>query len=220
MAEAADYPYWIGRPIEVPKSRPIEFAGSADVGLELNQWPVNHVVKCLVFYHVDDPVELRERQERQLLRLFEACRATRHELLLEVIAPEEAQVDDNCTAQSVRRLYDIGILPDWWKLEPTSSAAAWQNIVDVIEERDPLCRGVVVLGLSAPMPELVASLETAARFPSIKGFAVGRTIFHDVAKEWLANESSDEQAIAAMASRLSTLVKAWRSARIGAEQAA
>ncbi len=50
LAKAADYPYWIGRPIEVPKSRPIAFEGGADVGLELAQWPVNHVVKCLSFY--------------------------------------------------------------------------------------------------------------------------------------------------------------------------
>ena len=32
LAAAADRPYWIGRPIEVPKSRPLEFEGAADVG--------------------------------------------------------------------------------------------------------------------------------------------------------------------------------------------
>ena len=45
-----------------------------------------HVVKCLVRYHPDDPEMLRRGRSAQLLCLLSACRATRHELLLEVIA--------------------------------------------------------------------------------------------------------------------------------------
>src|SRR6185436_9273814 len=82
LEAAADLPYWIGRPIEMPQSCPLEFdAVSHDVGAEIAQWPLNHTVKCLVHYHPDDPSDLRERQERQIQRLFDACRATRHELL-------------------------------------------------------------------------------------------------------------------------------------------
>ena len=220
LSAAADHPYWIGRPIEAPRSRPLAFDGGADVGLELAQWPANHVVKCLAFYSADDPLDLRERQERQLLRLFDACRRTGHELLLEIIGPEDTPADAQGTAKSLRRLYEIGIRPDWWKLEPTVDAGAWENIAAVIEECDPYCRGVVLLGLSAPVPDLIESLRSAAPFSKIKGFAVGRTIFHDVAKQWLVGEVSDEQAIETMAERLSALVKAWRAARAGIEEAA
>src|SRR5262249_31113431 len=76
LALAADRPYWIGRPIEIPRSRPLDFEASADVATELVEWPANQVVKCLVHYHPDDEPELRESQERQLLRLFDACRKT------------------------------------------------------------------------------------------------------------------------------------------------
>jgi 5-dehydro-2-deoxygluconokinase len=69
LSEAADLPYWIGRPIEIPQSRPLEFEGCADVAAEISSWPLNHVVKCLVIYHPDDPAELRGRQERQLKRV-------------------------------------------------------------------------------------------------------------------------------------------------------
>jgi len=157
LATAADHPYWIGRPIEAPKSRPLEFECSADVATELAQWPLKHVVKCLVFYHPDDPSELRERQERQLLRLFDACRKTRHELLLEVIMPPESRVETTTIARAMRRLYAIGLRPDWWKLEPIADPAAWREIEAVVTQEDPLCRGVLVLGLSAPEPELIAS---------------------------------------------------------------
>jgi 5-dehydro-2-deoxygluconokinase len=220
LAAAADRPYWIGRPIEVPRSRPLEFDGGADVGIELGRWPTNHVVKCLAFYEADDPADLRERQERQLLRLFDACRQTGHELLLEIIAPEDPPANEDSTARALERLYDIGIMPDWWKLEPSASAAAWKSIVDVITERDPYCRGVVLLGLSAPIPDLIASFEAAAPFRLIKGFAVGRTIFHDVARDWLSGQIDDGEAVQLMADRLATLVDAWRTARAGVEQAA
>jgi 5-dehydro-2-deoxygluconokinase len=213
LVEAADHDFWIGRPIEVPRSRPLEFEGAGDVGLELTRWPATHVVKCLVFYHPDDPVDLRERQERQLLRLFAACRETGHELLLEVLGPAETALDGASAAKAIERLYEIGVKPDWWKLEPASDPAAWQQIAAVIERRDPLCRGVVLLGLSAPIDELIASFETAAAFPIIKGFAVGRSIFHDVALQWLSGQVSDDEARSAMTSRLVELVDAWRAAR-------
>ena len=220
LAKAADYPYWIGRPIELPKSRPLEFECSADVATELAQWPLNHVVKCLAFYHPDDEPALRERQERQVRRLFDACRKTRHELLLEIIAPAGMGVDSQTIARAIRRFYDLGVKPDWWKLEPTDDPAAWANIEAAILERDPLCRGVVLLGLSAPQEELLASFKVAAKVGVVKGFAVGRTIFYDVARAWLAGEMDDEAAVRALSDRLSVLVDAWREARRSVEKAA
>ncbi len=219
LADLADRPYWIGRPIEVPRSRPIEFEGNDDVGIELSSWPVTHVVKCLASYHPDDPAELRERQERQLLRLFSACRGSGHELLLEIIPPSDLPIDNGTIARAMERLYDIGVRPDWWKLESCSGEAAWDNIVGVIQSHDPLCRGILILGLSAPIPDLIASFAAAARFPMIKGFAVGRSIFHDVATDWLSDRIDDKAAVEAMGSRLSSLVEGWRAARAACETA-
>jgi 5-dehydro-2-deoxygluconokinase len=145
--------------------------------------------------------------------LFSACRQTGHELLLEIIPPSHQTVDDQTTARALARLYDLGIRPDWWKLEPSSDKAAWENIVAVVEERDPLCRGILMLGLSAPIPDLIASFAAAAPFPMIKGFAVGRSIFHDVATDWLSDRIDDGKAVETMAMRLSSLVQGWRSAR-------
>jgi 5-dehydro-2-deoxygluconokinase len=220
LAQAAATPYWIGRPIELPKSRPLEFEGSRDVAAEIASWPLNHVVKCLVFTHPDDPRELQDRQERQLLRLFDACRATRHELLIEVIAPNERTLDEHTISRAMERLYEVGVKPDWWKLEPTREAATWRNIEAVIARHDPYCRGVVLLGLSAPIPDLIASFDAAAPVPIIKGFAVGRTIFAEAARDWLTGVIDDEEAVNDMASRLALLVKAWRACRHKVEQAA
>ncbi|HWY96213.1 MAG TPA: 5-dehydro-2-deoxygluconokinase, partial [Steroidobacteraceae bacterium] len=213
LAQAANHSYWIGRPIEVPRSRPLEFESSADVASELLTWPLNHVVKCLVLYHPDDEPDLRARQERQLLRLFDACRNTRHELLVEIIVPGGMPFDTHTAARAITRIYEIGVRPDWWKLEPSAHLATWKNIESAISRGDPYCRGVVILGLSAPHDQLVGYFATAAPCKVVKGFAVGRTIFNEVAREWFRGRMSDEAAVKGMAERLAALVSAWRQAR-------
>ena len=213
LEAAADHPYWIGRPIEVPGSRPLLFEGSPDVGMTLRDWPTNHVVKCLVFYHPDDDAEMRARQDRQLLRLFDACRRTRHEFLLEIIASKHGPVDSGTIASVIDHVYSLGIYPDWWKLEPTTDAAAWAASEAAILRHDPLCRGIVLLGLSAPRDEVLAGIVAAAPFSLVKGFAVGRTIFHDVAQQWLTGAIDDEAAMTALGENLRVLADGWRAAR-------
>jgi 5-dehydro-2-deoxygluconokinase len=213
LSEAADLPYWVGRPIEMPKSRPLEFEGSADVAAEISTWPLNQVVKCLVTYHPDDLTDLRDRQDRQLRRLFDACRKWNHELLLEIILPREMPRNSRTTARALSRIYALDVRPDWWKLPPSGDAADWQAIQDTIIQEDPLCRGVLLLGLSAPEAELTASFATVAPFGIVKGFAIGRTIFHDVAGAWFAGLMSDSAACEAMASKFSRLANAWQGAR-------
>jgi 5-dehydro-2-deoxygluconokinase len=213
LSEAADLPHWVGRPIEIPKSRPLEFEGSADVSAELSSWPLNQVVKCLVSYHPDDPADLKARQDRQLRRLFDACRKTRHELLLEIILPPEMPVDSQTMARALSRIYALDVRPDWWKLPPIGSAAHWQAIQDTIGHEDPLCRGVLLLGLAEPEAELIACFATAAPFAIVKGFAIGRTIFQEVARAWFAGAMSDAAALKAMAANFSRLANAWHRAR-------
>jgi 5-dehydro-2-deoxygluconokinase len=213
LERAADHPYWLGRPIEQSGSRPLLFDGAADVGSTLRSWPQNQVVKCLVRYHPDDPPALQQQQERQLRRLFSACRETRHELLLEVIASPYGRIERDTTARVLERVYDLGIRPDWWKLEPSEQPEAWAAIEETIQRRDPLCRGVLVLGLAAAAESLAAAFQAAAPFALVRGFAVGRTIFAEPARRRLAGEIGDTEAVAALARNLQGVVAAWRRAR-------
>ena len=209
----ADYPYWIGRPIEQPGSRPVEFEGSADVASELNEWPLNHVVKCLTFYHPDDEENLKILQDQQILRLFDACRKTRHELLLEIVCSRDGPVNAGTVSTVMQRIYDLGVFPDWWKLEPDSNSATWDNIGSVIEKNDPHCRGVMLLGLAGDPDDIMTSFAAAAHCSSVKGFAVGRTIFADVAREWLTGNISDNDAVEQLKRNFQQLVDAWGNLR-------
>ncbi|PBB64936.1 5-dehydro-2-deoxygluconokinase [Mesorhizobium sp. WSM4312] len=214
MFEFAGHPFsWLGRPVELPGSRPLRFEFSQDIGSQLVEWPVDHCIKCLCFYHPDDPVALKEEQQQKLRALFEAARKVGRELLIEIIAGKHGKLDDTTIPRALEELYALGIKPDWWKLEPQASSGAWARIEAVILKHDPWCRGIVLLGLEAPRDELEAAFAATAKAPIVKGFAVGRTIFVHAAEEWLAGRMSDDEAVADMASRFEQLTEAWLAAR-------
>ncbi|MBC05757.1 5-dehydro-2-deoxygluconokinase [Thalassospira sp.] len=210
---AAGTGLWIGRPVELPGSRPLELEIGPDLGTDLSEWPVEHVVKVLCFYHPDDDDGTKADQEATILRLAAAARGNGLEFLLEVIPSKVGDCDDATTAKVIERFYEIGVYPDWWKLEPMKSDAAWRNACDAIAKNDAYCRGIVVLGLDAPEAELVESFEVAARFNMVKGFAVGRTIFIDVARDWMQGTITDDQAVASMAQKYRVLCDTWDAAR-------
>ncbi|MGB3831747.1 MAG: 5-dehydro-2-deoxygluconokinase [Mesorhizobium sp.] len=214
MFEFARHPFsWLGRPVELPGSRPLRFEFSQDMGSQLVEWPVGHCIKCLCFYHPDDPPDLKAEQQQKLRALFEAARKVGRELLIEIIAGKHGPLDPTTVPRALDELYALGIRPDWWKLEPQASAAAWADIGATVRRHDPWCRGVVLLGLEAPQDELEAAFAATADAPIVKGFAVGRTIFSHAAEEWFAGRMTDEAAVADMASRFRQLTEAWLGAR-------
>ncbi|KKB83989.1 5-dehydro-2-deoxygluconokinase [Devosia limi DSM 17137] len=210
--------FWIGKPIEHPGSRPLQFEFSQDLGSRLIDWPVDHCIKVLCFYHPDDAPELKQVQIEKLRSAYEAARKVGRELLIEIIASKHGKIGDDTFARAITEIYDAGLKPDWWKLEPQASRAAWAAIDDVIETRDPFCRGVVLLGLEAPHDVLEAGFAAARSSRTVKGFAVGRTIFADAARNWLGGTMTDEEAVADMAARFGALVEVWE--RLGESKAA
>jgi len=209
FAAGAQSDFWIAKPIELPGSRPLQFEFSQDLGSRLVEWPVDHCIKVLCFYHPDDAPGLKALQIEKLRAAYDAARKVGRELLIEIISSKHGAVDDDTVARALTEVYDAGLKPDWWKLEPQANAAAWTAIDHVIETRDPFCRGVLLLGLEAPQDVLEAGFAAARQSRMVKGFAVGRTIFAEAAKGWLAGSISDDEAVADMASRFGALVRIW-----------
>lgn len=210
--------FWIAKPVELPGSRPLQFEFSQDLGSRLVEWPVDHCIKVLCFYHPDDAPDLKRVQIEKLRSAYDAARKVGRELLVEIIASRHGAIADDSTARVLAEVYDAGIKPDWWKLEPQMSGSAWAAIDKVIESRDPFCRGVVLLGLDASQEALEAGFAAARNARSVRGFAVGRTIFAESAKLWLAGRMTDDEAVSDMARRFGALVDIWE--RLGANKAA
>ena len=215
LYQASDYNLWIGRPAELPGSHTLRF--EPQIGLDcggLAEWPRNHIVKCLCFAHPDDEAAMWDVQLEQLLRLHTASRRNNLEFLLEIIPSKIGKVNDETTAQVMRRFYAAGIFPDWWKLEPTNSQSAWQNITQLIKQNDPHIQGIVILGLEASEEVLAHSFSVAAQQPFVRGFAVGRTIFAESAKSWMSGKIDDSQAIQEMSQKFKRLCDLWDAAYV------
>lgn len=204
--------FWVAKPIELPGSRPLQFEFSQDLGSRLVEWPVDHCIKVLCFYHPDDAAELRDVQIAKLRAAYDAARKVGRELLVEIISSKHGALKDDTAARALANVYAAGIKPDWWKLETQPGVEAWRQIDAAIEANDPFCRGVVLLGLDAPQSELVAGFAAAKTAKSVKGFAVGRTIFGEAARAWLDGRIGDDEAVAMMAQRFAGLVAAWDGA--------
>jgi 5-dehydro-2-deoxygluconokinase len=188
---------WLARPVELPGSAPLEFEAGANVGVKLRAWPAEHIVKCLCTFASEDIPSLK--------MLYEACVECGRELLLEIISPR--------LPEAMAEIYAAGIRPDWWKLQPPGSAAAWAAIEKVIAANDAHCRGVLLLGMEASEEELERSFALAAGHPLCKGFAVGRAIFMGAARRWFKHECSDSAVADEVAANYRRLVASWKNAR-------
>lgn len=204
--------WWIGRPVELPGSHPVVFDRGRSVGTALIAWPQEHVVKCLVPYHPDDDLEVRLEQEAQIRALYDAVQASGHELLLEIIPPKKLPREADTVYRAMKRLYNLNVFPEWWKLEPMS-ASQWRDVDALIAERDPYCRGVVLLGLNAGADVLAQGFRDARESATCRGFAVGRTIFQEPAMQWLAGAVADAALKSVIRANFEALIDAWREAR-------
>jgi 5-dehydro-2-deoxygluconokinase len=141
-------------------------------------------------------------------------------MLLEIIPSKVGPVNEMTTAAVIERFYEVGVYPDWWKLEPMKTDAAWDYTCAAVLRHDPNTRGIVVLGLNAAAEDLEESFACAARHELVKGFAVGRTIFGGAAQEWLNGRMSDDDAVCTVAQAYKDLCDIWDRARARGRRAA
>ena len=205
--------WFIARPVEVQGSRPLAFEHGRSIGSNLIAWPQEHIIKCLVQFHPDDEPMLRLEQEAQIKGLYQASLASGHELLLEIIPPKDhPSTFPDVMYRAIKRLYNLGIYPAWWKIE-AQTPAVWQQLDALIQARDPYCRGVLLLGLNAPAAALAEGFGHARNSTTCRGFAVGRTIFQEPGRAWLAGEIDDATLIEHVQRTFVQLIDAWQAAR-------
>jgi 5-dehydro-2-deoxygluconokinase len=203
--------HWLARPIEQANVTPLEFVGGPNLGVTLKRWPQEHIVKCLVRYDFDcDPV-VRATQDARLRELFLTCRGLERELLLEILPTAQCDNARFEIASVMQHLYEIGIMPDWWKIECPSCDTEWQQMTRVISECDAECRGVILLGKGAPLDELRESLQSARKHSICKGFAVGRSIFQGPVDSWFRGTCSDVECCEMIERNFVSLIEAWEN---------
>jgi 5-dehydro-2-deoxygluconokinase len=201
---------WIARAVEVARSRPVEFVGGPNVAATLRTWPQEHVVKSNLYCHPDDDEAVREAQEQRVVQLFDACVRNDRLLLLEIQTTPGMQYDETSVALLLKRFYELGVRPDWWKLPPDPDPGVWKRIGDVVREHDPYCAGLLVLGQALEEEKLAESFAAASSEPLCRGFAIGRSIYGEAARRWLAGEVGDEEVVSSVAANYERMISLWQ----------
>ena len=165
---------WLARPIEQAGVTPLEFVGGPNVGLTLKALAAG---AC--------------RQMPGPLRFGMWSRDSSGSgcpLTASYFMPAAAWLESCCwkcfpplaviplefeIAAVMRHLYDIGLFPDWWKIECPPRDAEWDDLSEVISDRDPECRGVILLGKGVPLDELRESFRSRPQTQSLQGICGG-----------------------------------------------
>ena len=204
---------WVGRPLEASGKFPLAFEAEGEIAEHLANWPLTQTVKVLCPYRMDDDEQTRLHHEKMIQRLNRACLHTGHEWLLEIItARNGGNPEFNSIAAIMQRYYDLGVKPDWWKLEPGKDETYWQDVGRILEDNDPHCQGIIVLGLGGTLESISQSFKLAATQSWVKGFAVGRTLFSASARAWLAGNIDDDAAVTEMRANYRSMIDAWDAA--------
>ena len=213
---------FIGRPIEVPGSRPLQFVENSN----LKTWPSNHIVKCLCHYHPGENETLRLKQEDQIEKIYKSCLDHGLEFLLEIITPKQMLSgkddeekewkhyfpDHKIIPLTMERLYNLGIKPDWWKIPPPSEES-WDLIEELLSRRAPHSRGVVLLGLNKPVSELKKGFSASKGRKWCKGFAIGRSVFMKPVIDFLKKGIDESQFIEQVQNNYYEMINLYKEAR-------
>jgi 5-dehydro-2-deoxygluconokinase len=198
---------WIARPVDRPGGPPLRFEGGRNVAVVLREWPAGHVVACR--FPAAGPRRGRRFAEgvEALRLLFEACRATGHELQVELTAARPAGA--KAMAATLAAVYEAGVRPDWWMLPQPTGGGGWEPVAAAVERGDPHCRGIV-LSLLRPPPG--AALRAARACRLCKGFAAGPGALGIAARASRAGGAGDDALAAAVADAFRRIVAAWDAA--------
>ena len=98
-------------------------------------------------------------------------------------------------ATAIAELQAAGVEPDIWKVEGLDTADDCRLVADAARAggRDDVA--CVVLGAGADEATVAHWLRQAATVDGFVGFAIGRTIFWDALKGWLAGDHDRETAV-------------------------
>ena len=188
--------------------------------------------KVLVRYNPQGDATLNQRQSSRLRQLSDYLRNKGRTLFMfELLVPAEksqlqqvhgnkhtydSQLRPNLMAGAIEQLQDAGVEPDIWKVEGLDSGEDCERIVATARRNGRSEVGCIVLGRGEDDKKVKEWLVIASQVAGFVGFAVGRTIFWEPVKDWLANETARETAVAEIGRRYREFVDLFQLGEIHA----
>jgi len=162
-------------------------------------------------YHPELDEEIRRQQLLRLKELAQVCDHLDRRLMLELILPDEFPDHAQATIEVINTVYEAGITPYWWKLAGNDSAQHWSQLEDLLEERDPHSR-IILLGGGRAIADLGPLFCTVKACKKVSGFAIGRSIFWPSWQGFLKDEIDLEEIPEQIARDFLECIRLWQEA--------
>jgi myo-inositol catabolism protein IolC len=200
----------LAMPVEKSGQNEFDFQYGEDFGAHIEKYEPDFS-KVLVRYNPDDDPEMSERQLGRLKRLADWLHDHDRKFLFELLVPAtdgqlasvegdtdryDAELRPGLMRQSIENIQNFGIEVDVWKIEGVDEREDAAMLAEQTRSgpgrESVVC---VLLGRGASTEKVEQWLEVAAGVEGFCGFAIGRSIWWDALKAFLAKEL-DRQAAA------------------------
>jgi myo-inositol catabolism protein IolC len=217
----------LAMPVEKSGQEEFEFQYGDDFGAHIEAFDPSFA-KVLVRYNPDGDADLNHRQTQRLARLSHWLRERDRKFLFELLVPAtKEQLDQfggdqraydrelrpELVVSTIAALQHGGVEPDIWKIEGLDTAEACEQVVaqaQVNGRDDVKC---IVLGRGADEQQVIEWVKIGAAVDGFDGFAVGRTLWEDALRKYLAGQASHDEAVFEISSRYRDVLDAYRRAK-------
>jgi myo-inositol catabolism protein IolC len=217
---------------------PAEKSGQNEFDFEYGDAFGDHILtfdpnftKVLVRLNPDDPdTEMNERQLGRLKRLSDWLHENGRKFLFELLVPAtdaqladvdgdteryDAELRPELMARAIDQILDAGIEVDIWKIEGVDE----REDAEMLAERTRSGEGrenvkCVLLGRGASTEKVEQWLQAAAPVDGFVGFAIGRSIWWDALKAFLAGDKPREAARTEIADNYLHFVQVYEGATV------
>jgi myo-inositol catabolism protein IolC len=214
----------LAMPVEKSGQNEFDFEYGADFGAHVERFDPDFS-KVLVRYNPDDPdAEMNRRQLGRLKQLADWLHSEGRKFLFELLVPAtdaqlaavggdgdryDAEVRPELMRRAIAEIQGFGIEVDIWKIEGVDERADAEVLAEQTRAggRDGVV--CVVLGRGASDEKVDHWLREAAPVDGFVGFAIGRSIWWDALKGFLAGDLAREDAASQIAENYLRFVRVY-----------
>ncbi len=218
----------LAMPVEKSGQDEFDFDHGDDFGAHIEEFDPAFS-KVLVRYNPEGDQEMNDmnrRQSERLKRLSDWLHDNDRKFLFELLVPatdeqmEQAGGDSDRYDQelrpklmlaAIRELLAQGIEPDIWKIEGLDKREDCEEISELVRSDGRSGVVCVVLGRGANDAAVDHWLRQGAGVPGYVGFAIGRTIWWDALKGYLAGDLSREDAAVRVSANYRRFIATYQS---------
>jgi myo-inositol catabolism protein IolC len=219
----------LAMPVEKSGQNEFDFDYGEDFGAHIEEFD-SAFSKVLVRYNPEDDPVLNERQLGRLKRLADWLHEHDRKFLFELLVPAtdeqlasfegetdryDVELRPELMRRAIEEIQNAGIEVDVWKIEGVDESADAAMLADQTRSGEGR-EGVacVLLGRGASTAKVEHWLEAAAPIDGFIGFAIGRSIWWDALKAFLAKELERDAAASEIAERYLHFVQVYEGQKV------